>query len=46
MNYSKIESLVKLAKNGDPSAKEELTTEFTPFILNLLNYCKFCYKYQ
>ncbi|SUY46965.1 RNA polymerase sigma factor, sigma-70 family [Clostridium putrefaciens] len=35
MYYVKFENLVKLAKNGYLSAKEELSAEFTPFILNL-----------
>lgn len=35
MDYNKIESLVRQAKDGDVKAKEELTTEFTPFIINL-----------
>lgn len=35
MDYNKIENLVTQAKAGDIKAKEELTTEFTPFILNL-----------
>jgi hypothetical protein len=35
INYSNIESLVKLAQSGDTTTKEILSREFTPFILNL-----------
>ncbi len=35
MDYQEIENLVKLAKDNDENAKEELMVQFTPFILNL-----------
>jgi len=35
MNYSYIENLVTLAKQGDTNAKEALVQEFSPMIFNL-----------
>ena len=35
MDYNEIEDLVKLAKDNDKNAKEELMVKFTPLILNL-----------
>ncbi|MBD7911899.1 MULTISPECIES: sigma-70 family RNA polymerase sigma factor [Clostridium] len=34
MNYDYIESLVSLCKSGDIKSKENLISEFTPFIIN------------
>ena len=35
MNYSYIENLVRLSKNGDEYSKEKLIEEFRPFIINI-----------
>lgn len=35
MNFNNIEDLVRLAKNNNTTAKENLIMEFKPFILNL-----------